>query len=145
MRISDWSSDVCSSDLDVFLALLHRGDEALAGEAGLEVGLVQRRRLQRFRVAGAAVAQPVAELVQPPPCACHRLRLARIGMHDQVQPALEVVEHRDFLAEHQQDVGRAQLVAGVAVGRSEEHTSELQSLMRISSAVFRLKKKKKKK
>src|SRR3546814_1269689 len=32
----------------------------------------------------------------------------------------------------------------VAVGRSEEHTSELQSLMRISYAVFCLKKKKKK-
>ena len=31
-------------------------------------------------------------------------------MHDQVQPALEVVEHRDFGAEHQQDVGRAQFV-----------------------------------
>src|SRR3546814_17170797 len=39
-------------------------------------------------------------------------------MHDQVQPALEVVEQRDFLAEHQQDVGRAQLVAGVAVGET---------------------------
>src|SRR3546814_9014343 len=32
---------------------------------------------------------------------------------------------------------------GVAIGRSEEHTSELQSLMRISYAVFCLKKKKK--
>src|SRR3546814_5705364 len=32
---------------------------------------------------------------------------------------------------------------GQNYGRSEEHTSELQSLMRISSAVFRLKKKKK--
>src|SRR3546814_4937514 len=31
---------------------------------------------------------------------------------------------------------------GVAIGRSEEHTSELQSLMRISYAVFCLKKKK---
>src|SRR3546814_5422036 len=100
-------------------------------------------------------------------------------MHDQVQPALEIVEHRDFLAEHQQDVGRAQLVAGVAVGetrfdvldafesepadqaagetgqsidlrhrmhraqafdlgRSEEPTSELQSLMRNSYAVSSL-------
>src|SRR3546814_3112644 len=36
-------------------------------------------------------------------------------------------------------------VAGGIVGRSEEHTSELQSLMRISYAVFCLKKKKKKK
>src|SRR3546814_3693060 len=35
--------------------------------------------------------------------------------------------------------------ASSAVGRSEEHTSELQSLMRISFAVFCLKKKKKKK
>src|SRR3546814_5303352 len=34
--------------------------------------------------------------------------------------------------------------AGAAVRRSEEHTSELQSLMRISYAVFCLKKKKKK-
>src|SRR3546814_4809368 len=33
--------------------------------------------------------------------------------------------------------------AGILVGRSEEHTSELQSLMRISYAVFCLKKKKK--
>lgn len=31
-------------------------------------------------------------------------------MHDQVQPALEVVEHRQLVAEHQQDVGRAEFV-----------------------------------
>src|SRR3546814_8734307 len=35
------------------------------------------------------------------------------------------------------------LLAALAVSRSEEHTSELQSLMRISYAVFCLKKKKK--
>src|SRR3546814_3970920 len=35
------------------------------------------------------------------------------------------------------------MILGVAVARSEEHTSELQSLMRISYAVFCLKKKKK--
>src|SRR3546814_6332015 len=34
------------------------------------------------------------------------------------------------------------LLLGVFLARSEEHTSELQSLMRISSAVFCLKKKK---
>src|SRR3546814_1278977 len=38
---------------------------------------------------------------------------------------------------------RQNLVRGNAAGRSEEHTSELQSLMRISYAVFCLKKKKK--
>src|SRR3546814_3635349 len=35
------------------------------------------------------------------------------------------------------------VIAGTSVTRSEEHTSELQSLMRISYAVFCLKKKKK--
>src|SRR3546814_4774830 len=42
--------------------------------------------------------------------------------------------------------GKSSLLAGMALslctGRSEEHTSELQSLMRISYAVFCLKKKK---
>src|SRR3546814_6042857 len=40
------------------------------------------------------------------------------------------------------DPGRPAVAAGGAVLRSEEHTSELQSLMRISYAVFCLKKKK---
>src|SRR3546814_9947205 len=40
------------------------------------------------------------------------------------------------------DIGEARIVAGLR-NRSEEHTSELQSLMRISYAVFCLKKKKK--
>src|SRR3546814_6402708 len=39
------------------------------------------------------------------------------------------------------DVGRGVAVAALALFRSEEHTSELQSLMRISYAVFCLKKK----
>src|SRR3546814_5535129 len=47
---------------------------------------------------------------------------------------------REKLAEPRQ-VGRARMRLGALVGiRSEEHTSELQSLMRISYAVFRLKK-----
>src|SRR3546814_1627710 len=49
------------------------------------------------------------------------------------------------LAQHQQlrrrQPRRRGKPAGAAVGRSEEHTSELQSLMRISYAVFCLKKK----
>src|SRR3546814_3719587 len=43
---------------------------------------------------------------------------------------------------HEQLVEERGLVAGAPGGRSEEHTSELQSLMRISYAVFCLKKKK---
>src|SRR3546814_5789847 len=49
--------------------------------------------------------------------------------------------HRDFCTMHAPAV-TIQAMCGVGdVGRSEEHTSELQSLMRISYAVFCLKKK----
>src|SRR3546814_7957609 len=51
-----------------------------------------------------------------------------------------------FEAEHlaaASDAYRARNIAAIRFSRSEEHTSELQSLMRISYAVFCLKKKKK--
>src|SRR3546814_6038511 len=88
MRISDWSSDVCSSDLIEVMRVTQ-----LAGE------------LRRAGV-GADVEHPV-------------LHRRRHHGHRQVRPD--------------------------DAGRSEEHTSELQSLMRISYAVFCLKKKKQKK
>src|SRR3546814_8869497 len=50
--------------------------------------------------------------------------------------------YRDQLAELEQDVKRGLINAAEAEARSEEHTSELQSLMRISYAVFCLKQKK---
>src|SRR3546814_4232361 len=46
------------------------------------------------------------------------------------------------VANAQRNVGLAQAAPGARMDRSEEHTSELQSLMRISYAVFCLKKKK---
>src|SRR3546814_8621569 len=111
MRISDWSSDVCSSDLrEDFVAeegrrllvgeVVHAPDEA---EGIRIVRLVARREV----VAVDAVGEPVGggrHLVLP-----QRLQLGP---------------------------GRA------GAERSEEHTSELQSLMRNSYAVFCLKKKK---
>src|SRR3546814_5013983 len=103
MRISDWSSDVCSSDLAV--ARLAHGDELAAVAAGL----------------GQRAARPAHPLV-------HR------GIE------------RDALQVLRQLVAAARLPIPLAVQRdgvrSEEHTSELQSLMRLSYAVFCLKKKK---
>src|SRR3546814_3353992 len=117
MRISDWSSDVCSSDLqrrDVVAPVaaveadLH-GGEAFLGEAfgglGQRAGIAQHAR---GGVGAHAVAAPAEQ-------APHRLAGDLAG---------EVPERE---------------VEGPA--RSEEHTSELQSLMRISYAVFCLKKK----
>src|SRR3546814_9703655 len=96
MRISDWSSDVCSSDLD----------EAARERAGPIFGEARAR----FIAGSAAEGTPFR--IDPA-----RHDLCRRGVVDQsVNP-----DRRH---------------------RSEEHTSELQSLMRISYAVFCLKKKK---
>src|SRR3546814_3858628 len=116
MRISDWSSDVCSSDLgrDVhFIAFLgaggllrrtgnggeHRGDGGHGNET-------QSRTHITLPVAEDAPADDATDS-----CFCLAILYAREGR----TPS--------------------------EVGRSEEHTSELQSLMRISYAVFCLKKK----
>src|SRR3546814_2340571 len=103
MRISDWSSDVCSSDL---LDIARRFDRGLAA--------AERRRLYHHRRFLDGYGEPA---------------LGDSGGAD---------AHRAV-----DDDG-----AGAGVDdhpRSEEHTSELQSLMRISYAVFCLKKKKKQK
>src|SRR3546814_1429978 len=115
MRISDWSSDVCSSDLIV--DLLHRQRDV---EADVEAA--------RFR--GAAVGR----------------------LHDAGPAAGADHEAAVVLGQALRPLGKAarQLAGGLVVARhleialgdrSEEHTSELQSLMRISYAVFCLKKK----
>src|SRR3546814_6009882 len=110
MRISDWSSDVCSSDL-----VVQRGAQLWWRDPLLQ----QRRERHRQLVVLGAVHGQVQQ--QQVLVAVHRV--ADAGQRD-----AQVVQRR-------QRPGRG----GQAV-RSEEHTSELQSLMRISYAVFRLKK-----
>src|SRR3546814_10620212 len=66
------------------------------------------------------------------------------------EPVIPAREQREYGAERQHIVevgddviGVVHVIVDAAIGeRSEEHTSELQSLMRISYAVFCLKKKK---
>src|SRR3546814_3299253 len=88
---------------------------------------------QREAVAGAKGLHPLHEQVAE----CQRLaaQFAHVGLEQQVDARLErrEPEHRRRAAEETLDPRR-----------SEEHTSELQSLMRISYAVFCLKKKKRK-
>src|SRR3546814_6301004 len=98
MRISDWSSDVCSSDL----------------------GLDNKSASPSCLVQASVSLGDGGEACRP------------IGMFDDLAAA---------------PVQRGQCLLGVPLDRrqhglrSEEHTSELQSLMRISYAVFCLKKK----
>src|SRR3546814_8331378 len=113
MRISDWSSDVCSSDLlDEHPAALYEGAEVHL--------LLPELQLAGFDL--REVEQIVDEAQQVLPGAVDVLRVLVV---------LRVIERPEGLRRHhlgKADDGverRAQLV------RSEEHTSELQSLMRI--------------
>src|SRR3546814_8420035 len=119
MRISDWSSDVCSSDL------LETPDVVVhVAEAQVDDGAAPGTDVRRAGVHQVAVEQE------------HRPGRAR-RRHD----AALLSQPRHRLA-----VQRPQRIGGgreVVTGKSEEHRSELQSLMRISYAVFCLKKKKK--
>src|SRR3546814_2402029 len=114
MRISDWSSDVCSSDLAGTPREIHFlcRVRALPSDQDAEAAIRARRRLR------AAGLWPWGQGIVG-----HRPRQPRAGAGD---PHAGLAARR----EHQRR-------------RSEEHTSELQSLMRISYAVFCLKKKKK--
>src|SRR3546814_7381781 len=116
MRISDWSSDVCSSDLGI-------GQDAPEMAVAREI-----RKLGH----GGLVAQQ------------------RLGRDDD-ERLPERPEH--LAAQHVVIIGRGRAVGDLEIvlgaqlqitlqpgGRSEEHTSELHSLMRISYAVFCLKK-----
>src|SRR3546814_9810118 len=116
MRISDWSSDVCSSDLRRLPAEDSQHLEAALGTepviAAVEGGLV------RNRDAGAVTVEH--GVLQPP----GQVAAGVLQQRHQVVGG----GTRDGVLEVQQ------ATAGDA--RSEEHTSELQSLMRISYAVF---------
>src|SRR3546814_3481846 len=101
MRISDWSSDVCSSDLYSPAHLHDRGSSALCCSAG-------------------AICPPLHENEF-----CRTERAASPQYPQALSPTI---------------LGLGQIVFNPL--RSEEHTSELQSLMRISYAAFCLKKKK---
>src|SRR3546814_4118004 len=113
MRISDWSSDVCSSDL---LALGFRRRQR---------GGVKTAILQGSARVGCATAFAVK--------AKHFTRLRACRRRIELQKAI--------LIRPQVSRRRLALQLPGATVRSEEHTSELQSLMRISYAVFCLKNK----
>src|SRR3546814_7075459 len=132
MRISDWSSDVCSSDLDLGLEDV-RGAEIQA--TAVEHAKDPVRRIQVGGGNGHQIAARRDELHQP-----HQRRFIQLrqGIDEQVR-----IGTQPGLAVGQRVVQRHQLLdATFVLHRSEEHTSELQSLMRISYAVFCLKKKK---
>src|SRR3546814_7981653 len=147
MRISDWSSDVCSSDLlgtDVRVSA-ERGAREFAG--GDRIMFLKNER--GLGVKNGTLGQ--VERVSPDSMAV-RLDDGRRIAFDLKDYAH--IDHGYAATIHKSQgvtVDQAHVLATpgmdrhsayVALSRSEEHTSELQSLMRISYAVFCLKKKK---
>src|SRR3546814_3842531 len=131
MRISDWSSDVCSSDLTV----LQAASSTLARQAaanGRKFMLISPERGRKRRGSGTVFAQCPDQFVQfaPPLCTPGTVSVTPIGetRAERCQPRRAGAGRDDARCP----------VAGrfVRCARSEEHPSELQSLMRISYAVF---------
>src|SRR3546814_10457856 len=114
MRISDWSSDVCSSDLGRIV----KADEELA--------------VRRIRIGAARHRTDAADM--------------RFGGKFRLQIRLLRSAHSGagrIAALGHESIDDPVKDDAVVKARSEEHTSELQSLMRTSYAVFCLNKKKK--
>src|SRR3546814_5749225 len=130
MRISDWSSDVCSSDL------------AGRGEQGtLRIGVFTS-------LAGGFLRDLVLEFRNDHPLVHIDVREGdrRVHISEVRRHSLDVViatGNAEVIGCDTAELWQERVhVALPQDHRSEEHTSELQSLMRISYAVFCLKKKK---
>src|SRR3546814_4129491 len=109
MRISDWSSDVCSSDL---IASELRDTQALLGDVLPKWGAA------RDELARTQVRAPVSGTV------------VGLGVHTVGGVIAAGQTLMDIVPRH------SAVVIEARFSRSEEHTSELQSLMRNSYAVF---------
>src|SRR3546814_3168359 len=120
MRISDWSSDVCSSDLrrTRWTASRRQGP----GQPHASRRIARRRAAPDAVGRRQAAARPGQAGFDPPEAAPGRKGQGR----DRRAAQRDRAGHRSGREEHE--------------ARSEEHTSEIQSLMRISYAGFCLKK-----
>src|SRR3546814_5699309 len=97
------------------------------------------RQLAHARIHTAGPIR-LARLVCPTPHGAANLRHPPLGRGDKF---LDITTMRAVGQQMELAAGTVDLQKGAVRARSEEHTSELQSLMRISYAVFCLKKKKK--
>src|SRR3546814_2888232 len=118
MRISDWSSDVCSSDLEIIGRDLKPQRPRIGDEGKILLHQIEDRNPRQI------------DLLLPG------------QQQQQVQWALPAIQLEIEGLRGVARRGEVEILGVAHAGsRSEEHTSELQSLMRISYAVFCLKKK----
>src|SRR3546814_3190926 len=117
MRISDWSSDVCSSDLDLAQELQSIICEFSRISSPFQDEATVMSKANFFHTAGPSINPRL-------PCALAQIT-NQVGIMTAGKPVCQLPRSS---------------FPGYPSRRSEEHTSELQSLMRISYAVFCLKK-----
>src|SRR3546814_1021823 len=148
MRISDWSSDVCSSDLGERIIIHHRKTDLAAGqrrEQRVGQAAIQRRDARSERECGIAApragrgraddavlpaGQEAAEKQRATACQRDAYRVRRGAAAGETLFGLNRRIRRVSARDQSRDGD-----AAIAIGRddrSEEHTSELQSLMRNS-------------
>src|SRR3546814_962179 len=156
MRISDWSSDVCSSDLDFRVprdTIVQPVDDGRRDSIG---GLVERLANGNGQDEQVdAIADHIAQCRGPHQRkeeigpGLHPIEAKRVceavGSIGQIDGRLFGDVENTRGADRRVDreaADRFPSLSYLELERSEEHTAELQSLMRISYAVFCLKKKK---
>src|SRR3546814_8371156 len=125
MRISDWSSDVCSSDLLIQVAA-NEAEEIFEAKSG-------GPQIERARGAGLP-GRDVMMLAK-------KCRIIAILTQDLRNACGALWNFRQIPRKARGNLNDIACRYSMLI-RSEEHTSELQSLMRISYAVFFLKNKK---
>src|SRR3546814_7856648 len=126
MRISDWSSDVCSSDLEAQAVV--NANEQLARRFAAHFpfspfSIQDADDFREFRSVLKVLQTQIPLPFKTPLYEANMARRCQIASHGLLDYTRKVLEGAVSVA-----------------SRSEEHTSELQSLMRISYAVFCLKK-----
>src|SRR3546814_1980501 len=128
MRMSDWSSDVCDSEL----RLQHKGRRRVRIKRSDHI---EQEIVQCLLLFGAVTrAECQSQIFRDLIC-----RLPEDGNGFGIDEAAAIISGCQVIRRRRDE---SEIVER---NRSEEHTSELQSLMRISYAVFCLKKKKNKK
>src|SRR3546814_3697687 len=142
MRISDWSSDVCSSELCT-AKTTSASPRFTVKYQPIENATLYATGARGFRAGGANAAVPVALGCSLAESAGQIFKPDSVWNYE-VGAKVETADRVLTLngAAYRTEQKGIQLSIPDPCGRSEEHTSELQSLMRISYAVFCLKKKK---
>src|SRR3546814_8064918 len=144
MRIRDWSSDVCSSDL-LDLIYLFSGDFTGESDGRRPLGATQYYNRLVQRISNAMSVQtasgPLYEVdTRLRPSGAQGLLAVSFDSFERYQKEAAWTWEHLALTRARPVYGSAASRSALKSTRSEEHTSALQSLMRISYAVFCLKK-----